>query len=198
MKQIALFLILIALVPRASAQDKEKEATLFSGRITFGGYGGPQLKLADFGDKTAVLVGGKGGLILNRALVIGGGGYGLANDIEVTDLVTRRLEFGYGGLYIEYIAMTTKLVHFTVETLIGGGGVDIADTLDRFGRLHNGESDSFFALEPGAHAELNIAEFMRLAVGATYLFVDGTELSFLDDDDFSGVNASFVLKFGNF
>ena len=45
-----------------SAQEK----TLLEGGVTHGGYGGPEVRFTQVGDNFGVLVGGKGGWIINH------------------------------------------------------------------------------------------------------------------------------------
>ena len=90
------------------------EQTLISGDIEHGGYGGPVFKFTQIGPNQdyGYLVGGQGGWIINHQFVLGGGGYGLSNNIpadwlpESPDLYptfgTQYLNFGYGGLFLAY------------------------------------------------------------------------------------------------
>ncbi|MBN1426023.1 hypothetical protein JXA88_15850, partial [Candidatus Fermentibacteria bacterium] len=59
---------------------QEQPETLLKGPIENGGFGGLVVKFSQLADQTAVFVGGRGGWILNHTFVIGGGGYGLANE----------------------------------------------------------------------------------------------------------------------
>ena len=89
-----------------------QEQVLF-GRITsHGGFGGPVVKLSQFDSNLGVLAGGRGGWIIGHKLTLGGGGYGLANDIPVlydgTDS-TRYLDFNYGGFEMGIIIASNRL-----------------------------------------------------------------------------------------
>ena len=170
---------------------RAQEKTLVSGGIDSGGFGAPVIKFSGVADEFGVFVGGRGGWIINSTFVIGGGGYGLANDIRFPmgqdDGPHRRLEFGYGGAELEFIAMSDEVVHFTGLVLIGAGGL----TFDRY-------EDAVFVLEPSANLELNIVRWCRLNFGAGYRFVSG-----VDHPDFtnSGMSAFFgqvTAKFGKF
>jgi hypothetical protein len=55
-----------------------------------------------------------------------------------------------------------------------------------------------FVIEPSLLAELNVTNFLRLAVGGGYRFATGVELSGLTNADLSGVSVSVNLKFGSF
>jgi hypothetical protein len=52
------------------------DETLFSGNVEHGGFGGPVVKFTQIKDEFGVLVGGRGGWIINHSFVLGAGGYG--------------------------------------------------------------------------------------------------------------------------
>lgn len=197
----AFVLILAVLIATPAFAQME---TVFSGRITSGGYGGPMVKLGDIGGETGVWVGGKGGWIINHSFVIGGGGYGLVSENKETYILfsnrTRMISCGYGGLIMEYIITPRKIAHLTAGLLIGAGaaGHRFKDEDGDYEWDNNINADAFFALEPNLGAELNIARHIRMEIGATYLYTSGVELSDLDDDDIDGPNGYLTLKFGAF
>ena len=186
---LAMGLLLAALLQPSSVLGQEK--TLVSGGIESGGFGGPVVKFSGVTDEFAVFVGGRGGWIINSTFVIGGGGYGLTNDIRFPigqdDAPHRRLEFGYGGGELEFVAMSDEVVHFTGLVLVGGGGL----TFDRY-------DDAVFVLEPSANLELNIVRWCRLNIGAGYRFVSGVDLPGFSNSDFSAFFGQVTAKFGKF
>ena len=114
----------------------QEETLIGNGEITHGGFGGPVIKYTQIKGEPALLIGGRGGWIINHSFVIGGGGYGLVSDIEADNFLTFAplepipyLNFGYGGLELEYIIQSDKLMHFTVYTLIGAGGISYRNSL---------------------------------------------------------------------
>ena len=182
----------------AWAQDDEQ--TLIGGDVDFGGFGGPVLKVSSLAGGAEVLTGGRGGWIINfhaeHTLVLGGGGYGLATGIQgrTPDGVgTRTVDMGYGGVDIEYVNRTKQLVHFSVQTLIGAGGLSDRDD----GRLDS-DPDPFFVAEPQANLILNVTHFFRIGMGVSYRWVSGARYAGLDDTDLSGVAGVLTFKFGNF
>jgi len=165
-----------------------------------GGFGGPVVKFTQVADKFGVFVGGRGGWIINHTLVLGGGGYGLANPHDFTLIVDgteRRLGLGYGGLEMEYINRWDEVAHLTAGLLIGGGGASWYDWRYQDWGFEN-YTDAFFVAEPTLSLEVNIVSFFRIAVGGSYRFVTSVDLVGLSDSDLSGGAGSITFKFGSF
>jgi len=198
-----IFLSIITIILISTSQLFSQEETLIgNGEVSHGGFGGPVIKFTQVKGEPGVLVGGRGGWIINHSFVIGGGGYGLVNKIEANnDFLGLRpyLNFGYGGVELEYIIQSDKLLHFTVCTLIGGGAVSYREHLwDDSWDEWNSPNDAFFVLEPSAGVELNIISFFRVNAGVSYRFISGAEFDDLKNKDLAGVSAFLTLKFGKF
>jgi hypothetical protein len=179
----------------------QEQTLVGNGEISNGGFGGPVIKYTQIKNEPAVLVGGRGGWIINHTFVIGGGGYGLANQIEAdyfTNYNQPYIDFGYGGLELEYIIQSDQLVHFSVYTLIGAGGVHFRDnSYDDWDDWHS-DSDEFFVLEPALNVEVNITSFFRINAGANYRYISGLNYNNLNNEDFAGFSGVLTLKFGSF
>ena len=194
------FLAPLVIVLLPAGLGAQQERTLLGRRVEHGGFGGPAVKFTEIADQFGVLVGGRGGWIINHSLVLGGGGYGLANtyDFElIQDGRERHLALGYGGLEIEYVNRWRDVAHFTAGILIGGGG---ASWYDR----HRGDwgiedtNDAFFIAEPALNLELNVIHFFRVAIGGSYRFVEDLDLVGLGNADLRGAAGSLTFKFGEF
>jgi hypothetical protein len=168
------------------------DETLFRGRTRVGGFLGPVIKFSEINDQFAVLVGGRAGFIINRALLIGIEGYGLANEIEASTPRRRLLDFGYGGVFLGYVNRSQKLVHLSIHSLIGGGGLHYRRD------YYPNWVDAIFVFEPGADLMLNVTRRFRIGLGGSYRFVSGVELDGLSNDEIGGPSASLVFKFGRF
>lgn len=200
--------IVTALIIFAGQSFSQEETLLGSGEISNGGFGGPVVKYVQIKGEPGVLVGGRGGWIINHSLILGGGGYGLVNDIKSGNppyydggnLYNTYLNFGYGGAELEYIFQSDELLHFSVYTLIGGGSISYRNRL--FNEDNDGGWDSpkddFFIVEPAINAELNVVSFMRIDAGLSYRFVAGVNYDNLKNSDFAGPSAILTFKFGNF
>lgn len=199
MKNGLVFLLLLA-IP-VLAQEHE---TLIGGKIESGGYGGPMLSFTSINGEAAVLVGGRGGWIINHRFVLGGGGYGLSTnlraDVQGPQGEELFLEAGFGGVLLEYYFHPQRLLHFSLQTFIGGGSVTYSD------RNQNTDDDTdepygmdnFFYCEPGVTLTLNVTSFMRLGGGVSYRYVNGVSLAPLKNSDLAGPAVNVFLNFGSF
>jgi hypothetical protein len=196
MKKI--FFILIMMSTLITPQEK----TLIGTEITHGGFGAPVVKFTNIDGVFGVLVGGRGGWIINNTFVIGGGGYGLANPVDGKTLYKGEipyLNFGYGGFELEYIINSDELLHFSAYSLIGGGGVSYRNKFDsRDGWEWDHMLNTFFVFEPALNAELNVARFMRMNVGLSYRFISGVRFENYKNSDLSGPSINLTFKFGKF
>ncbi len=177
--------------------------TLISGDITSGGYGGPVLTYSRILGHDTLFFGGKGGWLVNHHFVLGAAGYGLTTRVPVPagapDIGEElQTEFTYGGVWLEYIFLPDKLVHGSIGTLLGGGGVSYSRILRTQRQNREVENDVVLAAEPVISAELNLSPFLRMSLGAGYRFVGSVDLTGLRQEDLSGFTASVMLKFGRF
>lgn len=183
------------------AQETE---TLIQGDVTYGGYGGPVVKVGSVMDGMGVFTGGRGAWVINfdrgHTLHIGGGGYGLTTEHLVEDVTAegepRYLAFGYGGLELGYVHNTNRLLHLSAQTLIGAGGANYRERGVQWS--HPGPPNAAFVLEPGVNAELNLTRFARLNAGISYRWVSGLDLDGVRDNDVSGVSGGVSVIFGSF
>lgn len=193
-----------------------QEETLLSGEVDHGGFGGPVVKVTRINGQDAVLVGGRGGWIINHSFVIGGGGYGLVTDVRPSVpgmLGQDKLMLGYGGLELEFILQSDRVVHLTVPILIGAGAVGYRtgywdDDLNfNFTPGFDNRFDTFFIVEPGIDLELNVVSFFRINAGISYRHVAGvgvpTDITgaprpLTSNSDLRGVSWKIGFKFGSF
>ncbi len=193
---------IILMVLLISSVALGQQETLFSGNIDHGGFGGPVVKFSPVNGKFGVFVGGRGGWIIDHKLIIGGGGYGLANYVaanQLGPLNEKYLDFGYGGLEIEWVVNSNKLIHFSFQTLIGGGSIQYRNEA-RDITFRDRPSDGLFILEPGVTLNLNVTTWFRVSAGASYRYVNGVEENsrLSSDADLTGPSAVIMLRFGSF
>jgi hypothetical protein len=193
------------------AADQPPADTLIKGKVKHGGYGAPAVKITAVNGEAAIMPGIQGGWVINHSFVIGAAGFGLATrqDAPIGMRVDGRpstLEMGYGGLRLGYLVMPKSVVHLGFGLLIGGGGV-AGLSKDELPVIHNGDlhyerrvdnSDAFFVTEPEIEVEINVADFMRVAVSGSYRFVAGIESTGLSSWDIAGPAGGVALRFGSF
>jgi hypothetical protein len=176
-----------------------QEETLIGGPIENGGFGGPVLKVGSINGEAGILVGGRGGWIINHSFIIGGGGYGLANDVRAKNpgpYGERFLNFGYGGIELEYVSQSNRLVHFSYMTLIGAGAISWRDNDLHFSV--NPVSDTFFIIEPAVSVTVNVTTYFRLSGGISYRYITGAQSGASTDADLSGPTGVLTFAFGKF
>ena len=219
-KLITLVLVVIGLAVFGQEEDSQDFQTIFGDNFTSGGYGAPELKLGNVNGETSLLLGGRGGWIIGHRFVLGGGGYGMTtsntfmedpfdkpSNLPADSTREIKVDMGYGGVLLEFIALPKKAVHLSFPILIGAGGSNLgAKTyVGQTDYYQEGwatydfiENSGFFVVEPGVFVELNMTRFFRLTAGGTYRYITGVDLQRLDSKDLSGFTFSFALKFGSF
>ncbi len=176
-------------------REKEDEV-LIREPIEKGIFGGLVIKFTELNYTDAWLFGLRGGIIANRTFSIGGGIYGLINHIPVeTEYPLRNyyLDFGYGGLTLELILGSRRIIHPGINLLIGGGSICYRD---RF--YEPWFSDAFFVLEPSGEVTLNVTRCLRVDFGGSYRSIYGISLSGIDDRSLSGFSGYVTFKLGRF
>jgi hypothetical protein len=193
MKSIVVVLCLVVGASLAFGQAEH----LIQGSIESGGFGGPVLKVTSLGGSTGILVGGRGGWIINHTFILGGGGYGLANYVRAATPGPNGepyINFGYGGVEVEYITNWERLVHFSVGVLIGGGGIGYRDEY----YTSDISTKGVFVLEPWTEIHLNVVTFFRISGGVSYRWVTGADSPAASDSRLSGVSGVLTFRFGSF
>ena len=220
MNKIWLFLaVLFLAVNGLAAQEQEEEEeiqTIFgNSEMHSSGYGGPVVKFTQFNDELSLFIGAKGGWTINRTFTIGLAGYGMVwgPDVDYTSgnsgtIINSNMHFGYGGLYLEYINNSNDALHFTVNTLIGAGGVIYVNSENDYFDDDHWEHEpwaAYFVVEPGVSLEFNLLKFFRVGFEASYRFCNDMKTNTyfknstgLDDVNVDGWSAGFVFKFGSF
>jgi hypothetical protein len=180
----------------APANDEETAEALFSGPLRSSGYGAVSMKFTPLQGQFGTMVGGYGGWFINKTLLIGGGGYGLTTSITAPSRPGENISFGYGGIVLEYVGASDKVFHYSIQTLVGWGGVGFYRPRDF--AFSSRSISPVFVIEPSLMAELNVTNFLRLAVGGGYRIATGVQLDGLTNADVSSYSLSLNFKFGSF
>ncbi|MCF8229392.1 MAG: hypothetical protein K9G58_02905 [Bacteroidales bacterium] len=203
---IATIALLFSNVTNAQEDEGSDFKTLFGNKAySNGAYGALMINYTQIDNADAILVGAKGGWIINQAVTIGLAGYGLASDNDYTDVFENEvvnLAGGYGGLLIEPILAPRYPIHVAFPMIIGAGGIAYLDNYwnDKHDdwNSHVRASDAFFVFEPGVEIELNIVRFMRIGMATSYRYTSNISLVNSSSDLLRGFNFGVSFKFGKF
>lgn len=201
---LALALATLSVLPLTAHAQRDQTLLGRRGQSSVGGFGGPVVKFSRMAGADAMLSGGRGGVILNRRLVIGGGGYAVTSenirtDFRFEDGSRPALQLAYGGLEFEYITRPRELVHATVSMLLGGGAASYRSRSTSGSTVSTRTLESpVFVAEPGAHLEVNVTRWFRPGLGVGYRYVNGSDLPSVSDGALGGAVGTLTFKFGRF
>jgi hypothetical protein len=211
MKQLTIIFLVTFLAQTVCAgdnhpyQDDNEIQTVFSKNNSKGGYGAFSIGYTELDNRDAILVGARGGWIINHSLAIGVGGYGFVNDTDYRNIsgydMKNNLLGGYGGLFLEPIIGPRLPVHLSFPVLFGLGGIGYVEHYDIWGHGKSRSIDhreTFWVIEPAVELEFNIARNFRLAATASYRFTSDIDLIYTDPEVLEGLTYGVVFKFGKF
>ena len=221
MKQLVTTAFILGLLSATAQQyidtnDPKEIKSLLSKENDLNGFGGADIKITDLNSKRSMILGGYGGVLVNRRFLLGIAGYGIATNPEfegqlpqgllpdtVLNQLPRKLTIngGYAGLLLGGIVFTRELVHLSIPVVFGAGEIQISDE-DFFQNSsdtdYTVENSTFFTIEPGAQLEFNITPTFRIAAGVSYRWIQGLELNNLEDSDLVSWTGTLSLRFGRF
>jgi hypothetical protein len=174
--------------------------TLFGGKITNRGYGGVILKLSRFNDQSTLMTGGRGAITINNRYTIGGGGYGIANSIDLfgtSEDTSRHFKMGYGGLESGYIILSSKKVNIGTSLLIAAGAAFCQnDPKSSSEKLFDDDFNIFPVLEQSLYGEVALNRFMLLHAGISYRYIHHAHLDYMTDQSMRGFSCYIGVLFG--
>jgi len=205
-RSIALAMLLSSWTMAASAQGVTDPGTLTLEPVRSGPVFAPDFKVTDVDGRTATLLGGRIGYVIDDTLFVGFGAFFQTNRTSLSRL-------DYGGGIVDWKAYAGNTASFSIGALVGGGGSTLGRDVQLPIRRHRfpprrgdevpqtqtvrvGVDRGFFAFEPHANLRLSVRDWLRASVGASYRFVGWA------GDDFNealrGPAATFSLQFGVF
>jgi hypothetical protein len=181
-------------------------------RVKSGWLIAPDVKVTEVDDETSTLAGAYGGWITDNTFLVGGGGYWLVNRSDDR-------EMAYGGLVLEWLARTDRLLGFGVRGLIGGGVATLGTTVSGFPRTPDGRGErggrdardvssrsgdrltttrvafeeGFVIAEPQVNLLVNFTDRLRLSVGIGYRLIGADDFA---DDRLSGTTGTIAVQWG--
>lgn len=193
MKKLGITLLFLGFLFGAASQESTNY--LFGGVNTASGFGGLMTELSWVKDRPIYCMGGGGGVIINQSIFLGG--YGMGNIVDqpmFTYLNTPvSFEFGHGGLWLGYNVMPKKVLHLSISSRFGWGGIGLFDNL-----RNELVSDGVFVITPQVNAEVNLLPFMKASFGGGYRAVLGLNNPFFGANDLNSPTVNFGLYFGWF
>ena len=207
MKNIRLTLIsfLLGFGSLVFGQDQDSDIKyIFKNNTDLKGFGTIEMKLSDILNETGLLIGGNGGVTVNKYFLFGAGGYGIVTKTTVPGTnpdEPLRLYGGYGGLMIGFNLFPREVVHLSFPILIGAGNIDIVDEnffSNSFDQDFTVERSAFFVAEPGVLLEINVTSFFHLGLGASYRYIDGLNMANINSSDLTDWSGNVSFKFGGY
>jgi hypothetical protein len=186
-----------AVTPAAVAGGEDESQTIVGGRqegqtVVSGWFVSPTFATTGWGGTLEYSPGIRGGIYLNRRLAIGLAVNGLANGDSHLGSNEGRNFGTYGGLLLQYVVHSNRLVHLTFESTIGDGQWCASDpNSDCIGKR-------FIVFEPAANLELNVARHVRFTTGVGYRFAVAGSGDGPSSRDMSSLVVRSGLVFGSF
>jgi hypothetical protein len=188
------------------AQPPASAGPMIVEQIHSGFLAAPDVKITEVDKKTSELLGGYAGWVADDTIFVGGGGYWLANQ-------SRDREMAYGGLVVQWFALSSKHFGVSAKGLIGGGQATLSSPLSQIlvrpprGRINQDDlrrvpiattpvrfREDFFVAEPEIDALVRLTRHLRLTVGGGYRFTSAGDRQ--DDNRLRGAVGSVGLQIG--
>jgi hypothetical protein len=208
-------LCIAALLPSAAvAQTAAPASPLKIEPIDSGFVLAPDARFSDVNDKFATLAGVYGGWLTDRTLLVGAGGYWLANRDD-------NFKMQYFGGVGSWTLGARRKVGLRAGALVGGGSATLAKTYgDLFGEIPAGApglsrdhrlsfrgrrgspitsatlvrvNEDFFIAEPQVNAVMSLTKWLHLDAGVGYRLIGGADLL---SEDLRGISGSIALQLG--
>ncbi|MFZ4464188.1 MAG: hypothetical protein ACOYN5_10085 [Bacteroidales bacterium] len=212
MKRIIGIMIFLGLFVSGYSQERSQPEyrTVFGrdGQTSHGGYGALTFSYAQIDGKDAFMAGFKGGWLIDHHFTFGLAGTGFVNNLQyqniIVDNTTVSLAGGYGGFLFEPVFAPFSPVHLAFPIIMGAGGIAYVEydpnwnNYDYYNEPKVWDANAFFIFEPGVEIELNVARFMRIAIGTSYRLTSKLYLMNTDSYALNGFSGNLSLKFGKF
>jgi hypothetical protein len=186
--------------------DHDEIKTLAGNQSHSGGYGAVFFKGTDFKDRNLLIAGIRGAWVVNRSFGIGIDLNGIIptakySGIDPAGIREAVLTGGYGGMLLEPILWSNKMIHLTFPISFGAGWLGyLEDWENRYdyyeGKLY--DEDVFWYFEPGFMVEVNVGRFFRAGFSLSRRFTQDLRLINTSSRAFDELNYGVVLKFGGF
>ncbi|MEO1012722.1 MAG: hypothetical protein AAFX53_15575 [Bacteroidota bacterium] len=198
--------VMISLVLLGSANAQESDDYLeFNDRknVVHGVYLGITTHLGEIDGEPTYQGGVKVAYVANQQFEVGFAGNFLYSEQDIFNSTSGRDEDligGYGGLHLEPIFFSKRMVNLSFPLLIGAGAVGYVD--ERFRddeyELREDDVDPVFVLEPGVSALFNISRYLQIEAGFKYRFSSEIDLENSPVSRINGFSGGLGIKIGIF
>jgi hypothetical protein len=182
MKKLLMMMLLVAATTSMAAKDSLVAMDLNNApwRMALK----PEFQFTQVENKFAGMAGVQLGPQLAETVYFGLGAYGLVNNVTPDDVKAKlgAFDLWYVGFTADYTFLSDKLVHGSINALIGGGKISPMEY----------ESANVFVATPGISVLVNITRLIEFGVGAGYRFVAGADQP--TNSDLSKPFASVFLR----
>lgn len=199
MRTTLLTFITLFLILTANAQKKETPNPSSKYTCNWGAFGGPKISWVNPLGKSTIMIGGQGGVTINKQFTFGGFGQGMAgrSNFEGQDYgydQTLGLSMGYGGVFLEYSPFSHWKLHptFTLPIGFGGASVKAKDAANKIAKTN------LMSVSPRFGLDFNVQEHARLSVFAGYNFIKTNSNFLIKDSDLSSWEIGLCVKLGSF
>lgn len=212
MKHLAIPLpaLLLSVVCTAQAPTpKDSTQYLFGGNMRVSGGGGFMMQVGNVAVEDGLVTGagGGGGVLFADRLLLGGYGMGMTTNVHRTLAVNdslglaARLNFGHGGVWVQYSITPHRAIHPVVNMQLGWGSASWQFDGNGSGNGNKDPqdiSDLVMVITPSAGVEFNIKPWFRPNLYIGYRSVSGLDLVDVGSDGLNGVFGGVSLLFGGF
>lgn len=186
-----------AIQPMPAGSDVVKlYKTSDNSRMAFGGL---SFKTTRINGIEGTMLGVRGSWRILGNFQVGVAGYKLINQDYNTrfkyDGHLTRLKTMYGGVEAGYSCNFERFIYLSFYTLVGLGTVHYSI---EGGNIADLGTDYFYVVEPGVNLEMNMTQWFRVSVGASYRIAKGVDYYNLRDVNLTGLATTVSFKFGIF
>jgi len=157
----------------------------------------PEVRFGTINHRSATLVGGTAGLLMDNRVLIGAGGYWLANNHPGFDM-------GYVGAVIGWYLKGDGPVDLSLTGLVGGGWSTMTYSAYPptpvgghsgygYGPSYWYVGSDFFIAEPAANIVFRVSRSVWVNAGVSYRLISG---SYGSDSELRGVTGNVSVTFG--
>ncbi len=165
-----------------------------------GAFAAPVFKYTKLIDQSALVIGVRGGWIINKSIVLGAGYYALTSNIKTPYFDTQNnqtvmMNLNYGGLEFEYLFVRDTKFNLSVDMLFAGGGTEfyVRDNSKKY------SNTNLLVWEPQINFEIELYSWLHADAGISYRMIwDNYDIYNVTKDDLRGMNVSLTFKIGKY